>query len=94
MAAFFGDAAFLVNREGFLAEVFHPWVRWEGPGSGFESLSVAAVAVLCKSGIGLEKHCFGTSITRGEIPAFQTPAAMTTDKLSNPDPGPSQHTQG
>ena len=22
-----------------LAEVFHPWVRWEGPGSGFDSLS-------------------------------------------------------
>ena len=24
-----------------LAEVFHPWVRWEGPGSGFESSSGA-----------------------------------------------------
>ena len=23
------------------AEVFHPWVRWEGPGSGFESSSAA-----------------------------------------------------
>ena len=22
-----------------LAEVFHPWVRWEGPGSGFENSS-------------------------------------------------------
>ena len=29
----------LVNSEGFLAEVFHPWVRWEGPGSGFENSS-------------------------------------------------------
>ena len=28
-----------VNSEGFLAEVFHPWVRWEGPGSGFENSS-------------------------------------------------------
>ena len=24
-----------------LAEVFHPWVRWEGPGSGFESFAPA-----------------------------------------------------
>ena len=23
-----------------LAEVFHPWVRWEGPGSELQSLSV------------------------------------------------------
>ena len=22
----------IVNSEGFLAEVFHPWERWEGPG--------------------------------------------------------------
>ena len=28
-----------INSEGFLAEVFHPWVRWEGPGSGFENSS-------------------------------------------------------
>ena len=28
-----------VNSEGFLAEVFHPWVRWEGPGSGFKNWS-------------------------------------------------------
>ena len=34
----------LVNSEGFLAEVFHPWVRWEGPGSGFENSSGAAGA--------------------------------------------------
>ena len=26
-----------VNSEGFLAGVFHPWVRWDGPESGFES---------------------------------------------------------
>ena len=29
----------LINSKGFLAEVFHPWVRWEGPGSGFENSS-------------------------------------------------------
>ena len=29
----------MINSEGFLAEVFHPWVRWEGPGSGFENSS-------------------------------------------------------
>ena len=34
----------LVNSEGFLAEVFHPWVRWEGPGSGFENSSGAGGA--------------------------------------------------
>ena len=33
---------FFVNSEGFLAEVFHPWVRWEGPGSGFENSSGGA----------------------------------------------------
>ena len=27
-----------------LAEVFHPWVRWEGPGSGFENSSGGAGA--------------------------------------------------
>ena len=31
------------NSEGFLAEVFHPWVRWEGPGSGFENSSGGGV---------------------------------------------------
>ena len=42
-----------VNSEGFLAEVFHPWVRWEGPGSGFESSSrggVAAGGGVCDGG--------------------------------------------
>ena len=33
----------MVNSEGFLAEVFHPWVRWEGPGSGFENSSGGGV---------------------------------------------------
>ena len=31
----------IINSEVFLAEVFHPWVRWEGPGSGFENSSGA-----------------------------------------------------
>ena len=37
-----------------LAEIFHPWVRWEGPVSGFGNLSVAAavgVAGIWKSRI-------------------------------------------
>ena len=34
-----------INSEGFLAEVFHPWVRWEGPGSGFENSSGAGGGV-------------------------------------------------
>ena len=32
-----------------LAEVFHPWVRWEGPGSGFENSSGAAGGGVWKS---------------------------------------------
>ena len=36
-----GQRTCKVNSEGFLAEVFHPWVRWEGPGSGFENSSGA-----------------------------------------------------
>ena len=40
-----------INSEGFLAEVFHPWVRWEGPGSGFESSSVGGASGIWKSGI-------------------------------------------
>ena len=32
---------YIINSEGFLAEVLHPWVRWEGPGSGFENSSGA-----------------------------------------------------
>ena len=37
--------AMYVNSEGFPAEVFHPWVRWEGPGSGFENSSAGGVWV-------------------------------------------------
>ena len=33
-----------IHSKGFLAEVFHPWVRWEGPGSGFENSSGAGGA--------------------------------------------------
>ena len=39
----------MVNSEGFLAEVFHPWVRWEGPGSGFENSSGAGAGGVWKS---------------------------------------------
>ena len=34
-----------INSEGFLAEIFHPWVHWEGPGSGFENSSSGAGGV-------------------------------------------------
>ena len=40
-AACLPSVVMLVNSEGFPAEVFHPWVRWEGPGSGFENSSGA-----------------------------------------------------
>ena len=35
-----------------LAEVFHPWVRWEGPGSGFENSSGGAGAAGAGAGGG------------------------------------------
>ena len=52
-----------------LAEVFHPWVQEEWPGSGFESLSIAGgTGGVCKSrislpppGIEVEKHSFRTA---------------------------------
>ena len=51
-----------------LAEVFHTWVRWEGPGSGFESLSVVAVVAagvwkpgISPFGIEVEELGFGTA---------------------------------
>ena len=42
----------LVNSEGFLAEVFHPWVRWKGPGSGFENSSGAGAGVWKSKWVG------------------------------------------
>ena len=36
-----------------LAEVFHPWVRWRGPGSGFESSSASGAGGVWKSRICL-----------------------------------------
>ena len=41
-----------INSEGFLAEVFHPWVRWEGPGSGFENSSGGAGGVWKSKWVG------------------------------------------
>jgi len=43
-------SCFNINSEGFLAEVFHSWVRWEGPGSGFENSSGGAGGGVQKSG--------------------------------------------
>ena len=58
-----------INSEGFLAEVFHPWVRWGGPGSGFESSSGGGAGGVWKSriyrfgplGIEVEKQGFRTA---------------------------------
>ena len=44
-----------VNSEGFLAEVFHPWVRWEGPGSGFENSSGAGAGGAGAGGVRKSK---------------------------------------
>ena len=47
-----------------LAEVFHPWVRWEGPGSGFENSSggvwKSRVHRFGPLGIEVEKRGFRT----------------------------------
>ena len=43
-----------------LAEVFHPWVRWEGPGSGFENSSGAGGAADAGGGVWKSRiHRFG-----------------------------------
>ena len=44
-----GRNKYIINSEGFLAEVFHPWVRWEGPGSGLK-VRPAAQAAAAQSG--------------------------------------------
>ena len=51
------------TAEVCLAEIFHPWARWEGPGSGFESLSGAGASGVwnlgfCPLGIEVEKQGF------------------------------------
>ena len=65
-----------VNSEGFLAEVFHPWVRWEGPGSGFENSSGGAGAVW-KSRI----HRFGPLGIEVEKQGFRTAWLITFQKF-------------
>ena len=46
-----------------LAEVFHPWVRWEGPGTGFVRPALAPAPPAGNLGCGplgidIEKHGF------------------------------------
>ena len=61
-------------------EIFHPWVRWEGLGSGFESLSsvvaaaIAAATCVWKSGISP----FGTEV---EQQGFRTAWDRTSQKF-------------
>ena len=65
-----------INSEGFLAEVFHPWVRWEGPGSGFENSSGGAGGVW-KSRI----HRFGPLGIEVEKQGFRTAWLITGQKF-------------
>ena len=60
----------------FLAEVFHPWVRWEGPGSGFENSSGAAGGVW-KSRV----HRFGPLGIEFEKQGFRTVRLITGRKF-------------
>ena len=64
----------LINSEGFLAEVFHPWVRWEGPGSGFENSSGGGA---WKSRI----HRFGPLGIEVEKQGFRTAWLITGQKF-------------
>ena len=62
-----------------LAEVFHPWVRWEGPGSGFENWSSGAGA-----GGGVWKsriHRFGPLGIEVEKQGFRTAWFITGQKF-------------
>ena len=67
----------LVNREGFLAEVFHPWARWEGPGSGFENSSGGGAGGGWKSRI----HRFGPLGIEVEKQGFRTAWLITGQKF-------------
>ena len=61
-----------------LAEVFHPWVRWEGPGSGFENSSGGgAGGGVWKSRI----HRFGPLGVEVEKQGFQTVRLITGQKF-------------
>ena len=76
-----------INSEGFLAEVFHPWVRWEGPGSGFENSSGAAGAGA--SGVWKSKWA-GPSGWAHAGPKWVGPSwAHTGGPKCGPKPGPS-----
>ena len=68
----------MINSEGFLAEVFHPWVRWEGPGSAFENSSGAGRAGgVWKSMI----HRFGPLGVEVEKQGFRTAWLMKGEKF-------------
>ena len=62
-----------------LAEVFHPWARWEGPGSGFENSSGggAGGAAGWKSRI----HRFGPLEVEVEKQDFRTAFLITGQKF-------------
>ena len=85
----------IVNSEGFLAEVFHPWVRWEGPGSGFENSSGAGGAAGAAGGVwkykwvgpswaqvgGPRIHRFGPLGIEVEKQGFRTAWLITGQKF-------------
>ena len=74
-----------------LAEVFHPWLRWEGPGSGFES-SPAGDRAAASANLGSWKpqehlDCFETcfcgnlkNMTRTYLWLFETQACCGNSK--------------
>ena len=82
-----------INSEGFLAEVFYPWVRWEGPGSGFENSSGGGAGVWAQVGGpklgprgwaqvgGPRIHRFGPLGVEVEKQGFRTVRLITGQKF-------------
>ena len=70
----------IVNSEGFLAEVFHHSVRWEGPGSGFENSSGGGAGA---GGVWKPRiHRFGPLGVEVEKQGFRTAWLMTGQKFT------------
>ena len=78
-----------VNSEGFLAEVFHPWVRWEGPGSGFENSSGAGGGKSKWVGPSWAQVGGPTPGPSGWAQAGPTWVGPSRAQVGGPKPGPS-----
>ena len=70
------------STEGFLAEVLHPWVRWEEPGSGYENSSGAGGAGAGAGGVWKSRiDRFGPLGIEVEKQGFRTALLITGQKF-------------